>query len=54
MPKIANICFFAPKLYLKGVERDFLFDRKWPKILQTTNKLTKAQNSYYKNDIYDV
>ena len=27
--KIANIGFFAPKPYLKGVDRDFLFDRKF-------------------------
>ena len=29
VPKIANIGFFAPKPYLKGVYRDFLFDRKF-------------------------
>ena len=27
--KLANIGFFAPKPYLKGVDRDFLFDRKF-------------------------
>ena len=27
--KIVNIGFFAPKPYLKGVDRDFLFDRKF-------------------------
>ena len=27
--KIANIGFFAPKPYLKGVDPDFLFDRKF-------------------------
>ena len=27
--KMANIGFFAPKPYLKGVDRDFLFDRKF-------------------------
>ena len=26
--KMANIGFFTPKPYLKGVDRDFLFDRK--------------------------
>ena len=29
VPKIANIGFFAPKPYLKGVDPDFLFDRKF-------------------------
>ena len=29
MTKIANIGFFAPKPYLKGVDPDFLFDRKF-------------------------
>ena len=29
VPKTANIGFFAPKPYLKGVDRDFLFDRKF-------------------------
>ena len=29
VPKIANIGFFAAKPYLKGVDRDFLFDRKF-------------------------
>ena len=28
MPKIANFGFVAPKPYLKGVDPDFLFDRK--------------------------
>ena len=27
--EIANIGFFAPKPYLKGVDPDFLFDRKF-------------------------
>ena len=27
--QIANIGFFASKPYLKGVDRDFLFDRKF-------------------------
>ena len=27
--KMANIGFFAPKPYLKGVDPDFLFDRKF-------------------------
>ena len=27
--KIANIVFFAPKPYLKGIDPDFLFDRKF-------------------------
>jgi hypothetical protein len=27
--KIANIGFFAPKPYPKGIDRDFLFDRKF-------------------------
>jgi hypothetical protein len=27
--KKANVGFFAPKLHLKGVDRDFLFDRKF-------------------------
>ena len=27
--KIANIGFFAPKPYLKGIDPDFLFDRKF-------------------------
>ena len=27
--KMANIGFFAPKTYLKGIDRDFLFDRKF-------------------------
>ena len=27
--KIVNISFFAPKPYLKGVDRDLLFDRKF-------------------------
>ena len=29
VPKIANIDFFPPKPYLNGVDRDFLFDRKF-------------------------
>ena len=29
VPKKVNIGFFAPKPYLKGVDRDFLFDRKF-------------------------
>ena len=28
VPKIANNGFFAPKPYLKGVDPEFLFDRK--------------------------
>ena len=27
--KMANIGFFAPKPYLKGVDQDFLVDRKF-------------------------
>ena len=27
--KIVNIGFFAPKPYLKGIDPDFLFDRKF-------------------------
>ena len=27
--KLANIGFFAPKPYLKGVDQDFLFDMKF-------------------------
>ena len=26
MPKLANICYIAPKPYLKGVDKDFLFN----------------------------
>ena len=29
VPKNENIGFFAPKPYLKGVDLDFLFDRKF-------------------------
>ena len=29
LQKNANIGFFAPKPYLKGVDPDFLFDRKF-------------------------
>ena len=29
VPKIANIGFFDPKQNLKGVDPDFLFDRKF-------------------------
>ena len=29
MQKRANVGFFALKPYLKGVDRDFLFDRKF-------------------------
>ena len=44
MTKIVNICVFAPKPYLKCVDRNFLFDRKfclveifWPNIFLGPN-----------------
>ena len=51
MPKIVNICVFAPKPYLKCVDRDFLFYVKfslveifWPNIFLGPNYFLGSKN----------
>ena len=47
--KIANIGFFAPKPYLKVVDRDFLFDRKFclVEILKHWKRLGVKRNAFF-------